>query len=52
MKCFERDPAKRLDVNGIIQYQDSFEMITYGSYVSKLRFEKILAASQKKNEVV
>ena len=46
MKCFERDPAKRLDVKGIIKYQDSLEMINYGDYVSQLRFEKILAMSK------
>lgn len=45
MKCFERDPAKRLDVKGIIKFQDSLEMLNYGDYVSQVRFEKILANS-------
>lgn len=52
MKCFERDPAKRLDVKGIIKYQDSLEMINYGDFMSQLNFESILAASQSKCEVV
>lgn len=52
MKCFERDPIKRLDVKGIIKYQDSLEMITYGDYVSQNNFEKILAESQIRSEVV
>jgi serine/threonine protein kinase len=51
MKCFERDPAKRLDVKGIIKYQDSLEMINYGDYMSLLAFEKIWAESQRKNEL-
>ena len=34
MKCFERNPARRLDVKGIIKYLDSLEMINYGDYVS------------------
>jgi len=34
MKCFERDPAKRFDVKGIIKFQDSLEMINFGDYVS------------------
>lgn len=52
MKCFERDPAKRLDVKGIIKFQDSLEMLNYGDYVSQVRFEKILANSLKKSETV
>ena len=52
MKCFERDPIKRLDVKGIIKYQDSLEMISYGDYVSQNNFEKILAESQIRSEVV
>lgn len=52
MKCFERDPIKRLDVKGIIKYQDSLEMITYGDYVSQNNFEKIFAESQIRSEVV
>jgi hypothetical protein len=50
MKCFERDPIKRLDVKGIIKYQDSLEMISYGDYVSQNNFEKILAESQIRSE--
>jgi serine/threonine protein kinase len=52
MKCFERDPAKRLDVKGIIKYQDSLEMITFGDYISQINFDKIYAESQRRSEVV
>ena len=51
MKCFEREPAKRLDVKGIIKYLDSLEMLNYGDYISQLNFEKILAESKTKNEL-
>ena len=52
MKCFEKDPAKRLDVSGIIKFQDSIEFIHYGEHVSQKRFEKIWQESQLKSEVV
>ena len=45
MKCFERDPAKRLDVAGIVRYQDSLEIVNYGDTVSLKNFEKIYADS-------
>lgn len=51
MKCFERDPAKRFDVKGIIKFQDSLEMINFGDCVSQNTFEKILEENKKKNEV-
>lgn len=51
MKCFERNPEKRLDVKGIIKYLDSLEMINYGDYISQLNYEKLLAASLKRDEV-
>lgn len=52
MKCFERDPAKRFDVKGLIKFQDSLEMVNYGDFVSQAKFEKLLAESKSKSEVV
>jgi hypothetical protein len=34
MKCLERDPYKRVDVKGLIRYQDSLEVVNYGDTVS------------------
>lgn len=52
MKCFERDPAKRLDVKGLIRYQDSLEVVNYGETVSLENFEQIYALTLRKSEVV
>jgi serine/threonine protein kinase len=52
MKCLEPNPAKRLDVKGIIKYLDSLEMINYGDFISQINFEKILEQHKAVDEVV
>lgn len=51
MKCFERDPAKRVDVKGLIRFQDSIEVVNYGDTISLLDFERVYAESLAKSEV-
>lgn len=52
MKCLERDPAKRVDVKGLIRYQDSLEVVNFGDTVSLQDFERIYAESLRRSEVV
>ena len=52
MKCLERNPAKRMTVNDIIKFQDSLEMVNFGSSMSRIKFEMLLAKTKVKNEVV
>lgn len=52
MKCLERDPYKRVDVKGLIRYQDSLEVVNYGDTVSLQDFQRIYAESLRRSEVV
>jgi serine/threonine protein kinase len=41
MKCFERDPNKRLDATGLIKFMDSLEMVYYNDTLSLKEFTQV-----------